>query len=85
MRYDLLTDEGNVVFGINAFVSEDSVKFGAFYLPPGVVSTVMRLAYKDVSLDVELPDELLNQTTAFVGWDVELPLLLHEQVREPTL
>lgn len=82
MRYDLLTDEGQAVFGINAFVAEDSVKFGAFYLPPGVVSTVMRLAYKDVRLDVELPDELLNQTAAFVGWDVELPLHSYEQVRQ---
>ena len=84
MRFDLLTDEGSAIFGINAEVSDDSVVFGAFYLPPGVVSKVMRLAYKDVRLQIELPEELLDQATAFVAWDIELPLI-NEQVREPAI
>jgi hypothetical protein len=74
MHHDLLLDPINTVFAINCKEEGATLHCGALYLEPLVQSSSITLAYKDAKLKVELPPELVNQTTPFRAWSVELPI-----------
>jgi hypothetical protein len=74
MHHDLLLDPINTVFAINCKEEGATLHCGALYLEPLVQSSSITLAYKDAKLQVELPPELVNQTTPFRAWSVELPI-----------
>jgi hypothetical protein len=74
MHHDLLLDPINTVFAINCKEEGATLHCGALYLEPLVQSNSITLAYKDAKLQVELPPELVNQTTPFRAWSVELPI-----------
>ena len=83
MNHDLLIDPINTVFAINCRIEDSTLHCGALYLEPLIQSQSIRLAYGEASIQVELPFELLQQSTPYVGWNVELPIT-HEQVRKPS-
>lgn len=82
MSYDILIDPINTVFAINCREEGSALHCGALYLEPLIQHQSIRLAYGEASIQVELPFELLQQSTPYVGWNVELPIS-HEQVRQP--
>lgn len=74
MQHDILIDPINTVFAVNCVVEGSTLHCGALYLEPLVQSQFIRLAYGDASLEVEIPPELVNQTTPYRAWQVALPL-----------
>lgn len=81
MQHDILIDPINTVFAVNCVVEGSTLHCGALYLEPLVQSHLIRLAYGDASLEVEIPTELVNQPTPHRAWQVTLPIR-NEQVRE---
>lgn len=74
MQHDLLLDPINTVFAVNCVVEGSTLHCGALYLEPLVQSQFIRLAYGDASVEVEIPLELVNQTTPHRAWEVTLPI-----------
>ena len=74
MQHDILIDPINTVFAVNCVVEGSTLHCGALYLEPLVQSQFIRLAYGDASLEVEIPPELVNQSTPYRAWQVALPL-----------
>ena len=74
MQHDLLIDPINTVFAVNCVVEGSTLHCGALYLEPLVQSQFIRLAYADASVEVEIPPELVNQTTPYRAWQVTLPI-----------
>lgn len=83
MQHDLLLDPINTVFAVNCRIEGTTLLCGALYLEPLVQSHLIRLAYGDASLEVEIPTELVNQTTPYRAWQVALPIR-NEQVQRTT-
>lgn len=73
-EFDLLTDETSTVYAVNAKVQGSALHCGALYLEPLIPKHSIRLAYKDASVWVDLPTELLNQPIPFKAWEVDLPI-----------
>ena len=80
MQHDILIDPINTVFAVNCAVEGSTLHCGALYLEPLVQSQFIRLAYADATVEIELPPELVNQTTPFKAWNVELKIR-NEQVQ----
>lgn len=74
MQHDLLIDPINTVFAVNCVVEGSTLHCGALYLEPLVQNQFIRLAYDGASLEVEIPTELVNQTTPYRAWQVTLPI-----------
>lgn len=74
MQHDLLIDPINTVFAVNCVVEGSTLHCGALYLEPLVQSQFIRLAYDDANVEVEIPTELVNQTTPYRAWQVTLPI-----------
>jgi hypothetical protein len=85
-EHDLLIDPLRTVFAVNCKVEGATLHCGALYVEPRVPFQVIRLSDNAASIDVSLPDELVNQPTVTTGWSVQLPIkVIHEQVREPSV
>lgn len=75
MTYDLLVEpESTSVYAVNCRVEGSTLHCGALYLEPLVQSHLIRLAYGDASIEVVIPEELLNQASPFRAWQVALPI-----------
>lgn len=74
MQHDLLIDPINTVFAVNCVVEGSTLHCGALYLEPLVQSQFIRLASNDASVEIEIPTELVNQTTPYRAWQVTLPI-----------
>ncbi len=74
MQVDVLRSPLNNAFAVNCEVETDTITCGALYLAPRIQGAVMRLADQRVSVDVELPSELLNRSEALRAWSVTLPI-----------
>lgn len=84
MQHDLLLDPINTVFAVNCRVEGSTLHCGALYLEPLVQSHVIRLAHGDASVEVEIPPELVNQSTPHRAWQVALPIR-NEQVQRTSV
>jgi hypothetical protein len=84
MQHDLLIDPISTVFAVNCREEGSTLHCGALYLEPLVQSNSIRLAYNGATVEIELPPELVNQTTPYRAWNVELPIR-DEQVRDSSL
>lgn len=85
MHHDLLVEpEQSIVYAVNCRVEGSTLHCGALYIEPLVQSQSIRLAYGSASMEVELPSELVDQPTAYCGWQIALPVR-HEQVRQPAV
>jgi hypothetical protein len=73
MNYPLLSDPERTVFAVNCRVEGSTLHCGALYLEPLIRHQSIRLADERATLSVNLPPELLNQSTPCRAWDVELP------------
>lgn len=83
-EHDLLTDPFNSIYAVNCKVEGTTLHCGAIYVEPRNPFHLIRLSDKSASLDVTLPEELVNQPTLCKGWDIELPIKqAHEQVQHP--
>lgn len=75
MHHDLLVEpEESLVYAVNCRVEGSTLHCGALYIEPLVQSQSIRLAYGVASMEVELPEELINQPAPYKGWNIELPL-----------
>jgi len=74
MQHDLLIDPINTVFAVNCREEGNTLHCGALYLEPLVQAQFIRLAYEGVSIQVELPLELVQQTEPYRAWDIALPI-----------
>lgn len=74
MLHDLLRNELGTVFAVGCRVEGSALHCGALYLEPLIPQQSIRLADESATLSVTIPSELLNQPSAFRGWDVELPI-----------
>ena len=72
MQRDLLTDSSKRIYAVNCTVERDYVHVGALYTEPGIPDFVIRLSDSDASVAVELPVELVQQTTSTRAWNVTL-------------
>lgn len=84
MTHDILIDPINTVFAVNCRVEGDTLHCGALYLEPLVQHHRIRLAYDGANLEVELPTELVNQSTPYKGWNIQLRIT-DEQVQRAAL
>jgi hypothetical protein len=71
----------NNVFAVNCEIDDKTLQCGGLYLLPQVQTQLIRLAHDGVSVDVELPSELLSKPEASRAWAVNLPIR-HEQIRQ---
>jgi hypothetical protein len=72
MQRDLLTDPSKRIYAVNCTLERDYVHVGALYAEPGIPDFVIRLSDSDASVAVELPVELVQQTTSTRAWNVTL-------------
>lgn len=72
--YDLLLDEECLVWAVNCKEEGSTLHCGALYLEPFVPNHRIRLAYDGATIEVEFPDELLNQPSPQMAWSIELPI-----------
>lgn len=79
--YDLLIDPFQLVFAVDCEVEGDTLHCGALYASPSIPFEFIRLAGTDASIDVQLPDELRNQSETTTALGVKLPLYHHEPVQ----
>lgn len=81
-EHDLLTDPFNSVYAVNCQVDGTTLHCGAIYVEPRNPFQVIRLSDNHASLDVQLPEELVDQPTLRKGWNVKLQITQpHEQVQ----
>lgn len=74
MQVDVLRSPLNNAFAVNCEIEDNTITCGALYLAPRIQTPLMRLAYETVSVDVELPSELLNRPDALRAWSVTFPI-----------
>lgn len=75
MHHDLLVEpEQSLVYAVNCRVEGSTLHCGALYIEPLVQKQSIRLAYGAASMEVELPEELINQPAPHRAWQVALPL-----------
>jgi len=79
MQHDLLANPIGLAYAVNCELNEESIRIGALFIEANISDSTMRLTHEDVTVDVELPKELLNSPAPLRAWDIELPLT-HEQV-----
>lgn len=72
MQSDLLVDSDKKIYAVNCTIERDYVHVGALYAEPGIPDFVIRLSDSSASVSVELPVELVQQTTFVRAWDVTL-------------
>lgn len=75
MHHDLLVEpEESLVYAVNCRVEGSTLHCGALYIEPHVQKQSIRLAYGAASMEVELPEELINQPAPCRAWQVALTL-----------
>lgn len=72
MQSDLLVDSDKRIYAVNCTIERDYVHVGALYAEPGIPDFVIRLSDSDASVSVELPVELVHQTSSTRAWNVTL-------------
>lgn len=72
MQSDLLIDSDKRIYAVNCEIEREYVHVGALYAEPGIPDFVIRLSDSDASVLVELPVELVQQTTSTRAWNVTL-------------
>lgn len=83
-EHDLLIDPFKTIYAVNCRVEGATLHCGALLVEPQNPFKIIRLADTSATLDVTLPDELVDQPTLRKGWDVTLPILNpDEQVQRP--
>ena len=83
-EHDLLTDPFQSVYAVNCRVEGTTLHCGALYVEPRNPFQLIRLADNRASVDVQLPEDLIDQPTAQYGWDLQLPIKgSYEQVFQP--
>lgn len=81
-EHELLTDAFNSIYAVNCRVEGTTLHCGALYVEPRNPFQVIRLSDNHASLDVSLPDELVDQPTLKKGWNINLQIITtHEQVQ----
>lgn len=78
MKHDLLVDSDRKIFAVNCKISKDEVSIGALYAEPDISDFVIRLADKTASVEVELPVDVVHQTSFTRAWNITLPIATHE-------
>jgi hypothetical protein len=73
-HHDILVDPANTVYAINCKVEDSTLHCGALYVEPLNPFRSIRLAHLGVSLDVQLPDEVINQLAPTRAWSIALPI-----------
>lgn len=81
MQVDLLVDNSKKLFAVNCTITKDEVQIGALYAEPGIPDFVIRLSDKAANVTVELPVDLVHQTTFTRAWNITLPIAVNEQVQ----
>ena len=74
VEHELLVDPFRSVYAVNCRVEGSTLYCGALYVEPQHPFRLIRLAYGDASIEVELPAELINQSVPSRAWQVALPL-----------
>lgn len=73
-EHDLLRDPFNSIYAVNCRIEDTTLHCGALYVEPQNPFQLIRLADSTVTLDVELPEESMNQATPLCAWAVTLPI-----------
>lgn len=74
MNLSVLRSILNNVYAVDCELTEDALICGGLYLDPRIMTAVIRLANQEATLDVELPEELLNRPDPICSWAVTLNL-----------
>jgi hypothetical protein len=72
MQSDLLIDSDKRIYAVNCTIERDYVHVGALYAEPGIPDFVIRLSDSDASVLVELPVDLVHQSTSTRAWNITL-------------
>jgi hypothetical protein len=72
MQSDLLIDSNKRIYAINCTIERDYVHVGALYAEPGITDFAIRLSDSDASVVVELPVDLVHQSTSTRAWNITL-------------
>jgi hypothetical protein len=81
-KHELLIDPFKTIYAVNCKVEGTTLHCGAIYVEPRNPFQVIRLSDNSASLDLTLPEELIDQPTLRKGWDITLPIKqTHEQIQ----
>lgn len=81
-EHELLIDPFRTVYAVDCRVEGATLHCGALYVEPQNPFQDIRLSDNRASVDVRLPQDLVDQPTLRKGWDVSLPIIKHhEQVQ----
>ena len=69
-NYDLLKNPINLAYAVNCSVDGEELHVGAFFLEDRIPNSPIRLESGEDSVRIHLPDELLNQSDSWRGWDL---------------
>jgi hypothetical protein len=78
MKHDLLVDKDRTIYAVNCTISNDDIAIGALYAEPGISDFLIRLSDKSASVVVELPVDLVHQSTFTRAWNITLPIAPNE-------
>jgi hypothetical protein len=73
-QHDILIDPAHTVYAVNCKVEGSTLHCGALYVEPLNPFQIIRLSHNGANLDVQLPDEALNQPVPTRAWSIALPI-----------
>lgn len=72
MYVDLLIDQNKQVYAVDCLIEGSILRIGALFLSESITTTAIRFDYNDEVIEIQIPEEELNQPFCSKTWDVAI-------------
>lgn len=72
MYVDLLIDQNKEVYAVDCLIEGSILRIGALFLSEKIKTTAIRFDYNDEVIEIQIPEEELNQPFCSKTWDVAI-------------
>ena len=72
MYVDLLIDQNKQVYAVDCLIEGSILRIGALFLSERITTTAIRFDYNDEVIEIQIPEEELNQPFCSKTWDVAI-------------
>lgn len=72
MYIDLLIDQNKQVYAVDCLIEGSILRIGALFLSENITTTAIRFDYNDEVIEIQIPEEELNQPFCSKTWDVAI-------------
>lgn len=72
MYVDLLIDQNKEVYAVDCLIEGSILRVGALFLSEKIKTTAIRFDYNDEVIEIQIPEEELNQPFCSKTWDVAI-------------